>query len=318
MRMTTASRTAAFFAIALLAAASPARAEDVNGAAKAFSEAQTAMLTGDAARAADLYELADELAPSAPALRNATRARLAAGHLAMAATNAAALARRYPNDTESRELADAVLEKLAPQLAQLGVACTPACTVLLDGRIVVSAPRRQHTLFIQPGTRTVTAVFDGARRVERKITAMTDRATAVKLDAPAAPVAPRSAASPAPTARARPEPRSGLSRWWVVIGGVTTLGIAAAATASGMETLTTRDQVRAAVAAGNDPEARHLYDRGRDLQLRTNVLMGATAALGVTTLVLAVFTNWAGARDERQVALVPARDSLSLVLAGHF
>ena len=76
--------------IGLLATATPAAA-DVNGAAKAFSQAQEAMLSGDSARAADLYELADELAPSAPALRNATRARLAAGHYASAANNAAAL-----------------------------------------------------------------------------------------------------------------------------------------------------------------------------------------------------------------------------------
>ena len=38
------------------------------------------MLANDPARAAEMYELADELAPSAPALRNAARARLAAGH----------------------------------------------------------------------------------------------------------------------------------------------------------------------------------------------------------------------------------------------
>src|SRR5688572_5881559 len=102
------------FVAAVLAATAPARADDVSGAAKAFSQAQEAMLGGDPARAADLYELADELAPSAPALRNATRARVAAGHTAMAATNAATLLRRYPSDKESRDIAEAVLSQLAP------------------------------------------------------------------------------------------------------------------------------------------------------------------------------------------------------------
>src|ERR1700733_4580460 len=54
------------FAIVMLLWTTQARADDVNAAAKAFSQAQEAMLGGDSARAADLYELADELAPSAP------------------------------------------------------------------------------------------------------------------------------------------------------------------------------------------------------------------------------------------------------------
>ena len=88
----------------------------LNAAAKAFSQAQEAVLAGDNARAADLYELADDLAPSAPALRNAARARLAAGHDAMAATLAAELLRRYPSDKESRDVAEAILEAVAAAL----------------------------------------------------------------------------------------------------------------------------------------------------------------------------------------------------------
>ena len=84
--------TAIWFVV-IATVATSARADDVNGAAKAFSQAQQAMLAGDTARAAEMYELADELAPSAPALRNAARARLAAGHDATAATLAAQLLR---------------------------------------------------------------------------------------------------------------------------------------------------------------------------------------------------------------------------------
>jgi hypothetical protein len=301
------------------------RADDVNGAAKAFSQAQEAMLSGDIARAADLYELADELSPSAPALRNATRARYAAGHLAMAATNAATLLRRYPSDKESREIADAILAKLAPQLAQLDVTCSTPCTLLLDGKVVVSVAGQQHSLFSQPGGRSVTAVFEDGGKATNQVTALANHITTMRLEPRA--VAARPAATPGEAARpgtgqARATlPASGashgLSRWWVVGGGVVTLGLGVATTISGLSTLSTRDQIRDAVAAGNQTSAQMLYDNGRDQQTRTNVLLGVTIASGVATGVLAVLASWTG-RSERDVAVVPGRDGASVVYRSAF
>ncbi|HMG24028.1 MAG TPA: hypothetical protein VK607_21985, partial [Kofleriaceae bacterium] len=199
-------------------------ADDVNGAAGAFSQAQEATLSGDIARAADLYELADELAPSAPALRNATRARLAAGHLTMAATNAATLLRRYPSDKESREIADAVLAKLAPQLAQLDVTCSAACTLLVDGKVAISVAREQHSLFAQPGGRSVTAVFGDGRKTTGQVTALANHINPLRLEAPrpvearpAAPAGSQPAGGPG-ARRDRPAERQGLSKWWLVGG----------------------------------------------------------------------------------------------------
>jgi hypothetical protein len=299
----------------------------VNGAAKAFSQAQEAMLSGDIARAADLYELADELSPSAPALRNATRARYAAGHLAMAATNAATLLRRYPSDKESREIADAILAKLAPQLAQLDVTCSTPCTLLLDGKVVVSVASEQHSLFSQPGGRSVTAVFEDDRKTTNQITALANHITKVRFEP--RPVAPRPvAAGPIGEARRPTDGGSrvnrqasqaphGLSRWWVIGGGAVTLGLGVATTISGLATLSTRDQIRDAVAAGNSASAQMLYADGRDQQTRTNVLLGVTIASGVATGVLAVFTNWAG-RSERDLTILPGRDGASLVVRSAF
>ena len=303
------------------------RADDVNGAAKAFSQAQEAMLSGDIARAADLYELADELSPSAPALRNATRARYAAGHLAMAATNAATLLRRYPSDKESREIADAILAKLAPQLAQLDVTCSTPCTLLIDGKVVVSVAGEQHSLFSQPGGRSVTAVFEDGRKTTNQVTALANHITTMRLEPRPVPAKP-AASSPAREAQ-RPAdggshgPREasgashGLSRWWVIGGGAVTLGLGVATTLSGLSTLSTRDQIRDAVAAGNAASAQMLYDTGRDQQTRTNVLLGVTIASGVVTSALAVFTNWAG-RSERDLALLPSRDGAALVYRSAF
>jgi hypothetical protein len=304
------------FVAAVLAATAPARADDVSGAAKAFSQAQEAMLGGDPARAADLYELADELAPSAPALRNATRARVAAGHTAMAATNAATLLRRYPSDKESRDIAEAVLSQLAPQLAQLEVTCTAACTLLLDGKVVASVARSQHSLFAQPGARTVTAVFGDNRQVSRQITAAAQHTATVSL---AAPPSPARTAGPIAVGNRAPRSagRNGLSRWWVAGGAVTTLGVGAATAMSGMATLSTRNDIRTAVAADDDAGARRLYDTGRDQQRRTNVLLGVTAAAGLGTVVLAIFTRWSS-DDERHVAVVPTHGGLSVGYAARF
>jgi len=312
------------FAIALLAWTTQARADDVNGAAKAFSQAQEVMLSGDAARAADLYELADELAPSAPALRNAARARLQAGHLAMAATNAAALLRRYPSDKESRDIAEAILSRLGPQLAQLDVVCTAACTLVVDGKVVASVAREQHALFAQPGARTITGTFEDGRKATSQITATANRTTTVRLEAPPKPVVRKLEPKAKPVgvaATERPSPKHGLSRWWVIGAGAATVVAGGVAIFSGMQTISTRNKIRDAVAAGGnttDPATVNLYNTGRDQQTRTNIALGVTIAGAAGTAVLAVFTNWSGTSKERDVAVVPVHDGAALVYSGAF
>jgi hypothetical protein len=307
----------------------------VNGAAKAFAQAQEVMLTGDLARAADLYELADELAPSAPALRNAARARLGANHHAMAATHAAELLRRYPSDKESRGVAEAILGKLAPQLTQFDVACTEPCKLAIDGKAASSGARERHLFFTQPGGRTIEATFDGDRRVQRQVTALAGQTSTLQLEAPprpAEPVAPaRSGAGTsshgAPAAALSPERAPspartgrGISRAWFIGAVVVTAGLGAASALQGMATLDTRDQIRAATAAGEPVRAMQLYDDGRGQQLRTNILLGATAAAGVSTLALAFVTRWSGSTGARkEVAVTPASGGgLSVVYGGAF
>src|SRR4030095_3976991 len=96
-------------ALSALSPLASAQQGDVAAAACAFSRAQEAEARGDPSRAASLYELADRISPAPASLRNATRARLAAGQLAAAAVNAEDLKRRYPDDTASSALADEVL-----------------------------------------------------------------------------------------------------------------------------------------------------------------------------------------------------------------
>lgn len=313
--------------LALLLVSATAWADDVTGAAKAFSQAQEAMLAGDAARAAEMYELADDLSPSAPALRNAARARLQAGHEAMAATNAAELLQRYSNDKESREVAEAILGQLSAKLVALDVTCSEACTVALEGNATATKPKVHHVFYAKPGARTVVASFGDKRQAQKQITAIAGKTVQISLDAPAKQPEPEAKPAPAMVS-SRPEPQRpvasdppathGLGKTWLFVGIGATVALGAITTYEGLNVLDTRDQINSATAMGDMAKAQSLYNSGRDQQLATNILIGATAAAGVTTIVLAAFTNWSGSAEKHEMAVVPTTGGATFVLGGQF
>jgi hypothetical protein len=296
----------------------PVLADDVNGAATAFSQAQEAMLAGDPARAADLYELADSLAPSAAALRNAARARLAAKHEAMAATLAAELLSRYPSDVEARELAESILSKLSPQLAQLDVTCSEACTLTIDSRAINGKPSTHHTFFARPGPRTVGGSFDGDRQTSQQINALAGQTTTLSLEAPAkvVKVEPKPTAGSIHEADRHTEESHGVGRKWIVLTGILTVGLGASTIVEGLSTLDQRDDIQAAVAARDSAKAMSLYNDARSTQLRTNILIGATAAAGLSTIILAFVTNWSP--DKTTISLAPTSGGAALAFGGSF
>lgn len=321
------TKIAAITVLVLFALHSTVHADDVNGAAKAFSQGQQAMLANDPARAAEMFELADELAPSAPALRNAARARLAAGHIATAATLAARLLQRYSNDKESRNVAEAILSQVASKLTQLEITCSEECTLALDGKAASSTrPQTIHVLYVQPGARTLTATFSGDRTATSQVTATAGSSKRVELEAPPKPepAAPAPAGVPqpvvvAPAVPQRDEPTSrGIGRKWFAIAAVATVGVGAAATLRGFSTLDTRDAIEEATANGDDALARSLYDKGRSQQLQTNILFGATAALGATAIVLAILADWSPEKEARTLSVMPTSDGFGVAFGGAF
>ncbi len=125
--------------------------------------------------------------------------------------------------------------------------------------------------------------------------------------------------TPLPTPRhapARPRASSSQSRarlhWAFFATSVgLALGLAAAFTYTGIRA----KQMERAWA--DDPLP--IYkEQGRDYMLATNVLIGLSAACGLTAVLLAIFTRWR--RDERSATLMPriTGDSLSLSLSGRF
>src|SRR5687767_5795002 len=88
--------------VVVIAGSVPCVAQDFAAAADAYSRAQEAELRGDYEQAAQLYALADRIAPTSEALRSAARAAERAGLAATACTHAEALLGRDPDDAESR------------------------------------------------------------------------------------------------------------------------------------------------------------------------------------------------------------------------
>ena len=301
------SRCLAAFAIAaatcssVLAVAAPALAQDVAGAANAFSRAQKADLSGDHDTAAELYELADSLAPTPEALRSALRSRKSAGHLGSAAAQAERLLRRYPDDKRSKELADATLEEAKRKLARVEVQCRPkACGLVVDGAAGSSEVVDVHVIYLEPGKHEVNAAFGPDRAVPKVMVAKAGERTSLAFEAPVASAgAPRLTDAGGKTGLVnlsadasadRGKVQRGLSPWIFVTGAVVTAGLGAATVWSGLD-------VQSAHDAYQGHETQRAYEDGLDKEKRTNILIGATVVAGISTAVIAMFTRWGGSGD---------------------
>ena len=309
-----------------LVLASPAVAAQsaVDEAAAAYEQGQRAFANGDFSAAAEFFETADRTQPAAQALIQAIRAHRgmrAPAHDARAATLALTLLRREASDPRITAYATRVVDDLSPGLARVTVQCH-GCDLSLDDQA------SGHDVFAEPGAHSLAAAW-GLRVTRQPLQLLAGSNNPVELTVPgepAAPVAPplriatpaeiqaqtgvtpidtelppalRGAlptieqphtrdAPPTPPAIEPPTP-DGLPRAVFVTGVVITAGLAGALVWSGLDTLD------GSQAYTQNPTQFGLDD-GRVRELRTNVLIGATAAAGVTTLLIgAFFTRWRSA-----------------------
>ncbi|HMJ11099.1 MAG TPA: hypothetical protein VK524_06805 [Polyangiaceae bacterium] len=289
---------AAGLAFGTLCFAEPVHAQDVTAAANAFSRAQKAELAGDHAAAAELYELADSLAPAPEALRSALKARKASGQLGLAAIHAEALLERYADEKRSKELADATLAEAKEKFMRYEMRCKPrACSLLVDGAAAGTEAEETHVLYLEPGKHEVSAMFGSAQTGAQTLDGEAGSEGKLSFDAPPEAKRPRGLRSGEPTAAGitgdfgadggayRAE--SGLPPWVFVTGAVVTVGLGAVTVWSGLDVIKAHDDYE-----GRETE--QAYQEGRDKEKRTNILIGATAAAGVATTVIAIFTNWGG------------------------
>ncbi|MFT3926635.1 MAG: serine/threonine-protein kinase [Myxococcales bacterium] len=289
-----------------LGARAVAQTRDVARAAEAFGKAQQAELRGDFQEAASFYALADELAPATEALRGAARSAQKGGMNATAATHAAALLERAPGDPNSRTLAEEILRTNEGELARLHVRCSQNCRVLIDGRMTASRQSSEHILFARPGTRDVSATFEGGNAPAQYLPLAAGVTAEVSFEAPSAVADATSTEQTAP-AQSVPE-RKRLSAWYLGSAAVLTMAAAGLTVWSGLDVKSAHaDYDRKSPTAAAD------YENGRSLEKRTDALIGVTAGLAVATATLAFFTDYGRRKQQDDRSHAPPKRA---ILAG--
>jgi hypothetical protein len=321
--------------IAACLLAAPAVAEDaelVGKAAAAFDDGSRAYREGNFELAASHFEAADAAVPSARALRMAMRARDEANQPDRAATLAELALWRYPKDEATRKLAKKIVADHRAELHRLDISCVAPCVLAVarsevGARAVPGGAAKRWRIYLLPGDASIGASFvGGAGSEEQVISARAGGSNAlsflpkggVALPEPAPPPDPRRSPDPRRDApEPGPKPAAGgeavdddssfiESPAVFVIGLVATAGLGGVLVWSGVDTLQSpgQDAVREGCAGqGSDCE---LYQQGLDKQLRTNILIGATAGMGVITAIIGIFvTDWGGGESETALVVDP-------------
>lgn len=287
-------------------------ADRLKSAAEEYDKGRRAYLANEFEQAAVHFENAYNDAPRAEALRNAIRARTQAKQLSRAATLSAVAQSLYASDTATMELAAATLKDARAKLHEVSVACAPECGVAADGRVVSLVDTKTFTLFLDPGAHDVVVSWPQDRSKSTHVDAKPQGHDKLTLEAPPVPVAPpptnpttnaqQQSAQQPPVA---PEPaRKPLGRVPFFIGaGLTAVGIGATVF-SGLDAQSNPgvDAVkRDCVGLG---ESCPTYQKGKDAQFRTNVILGVTGGVALATAAVGIFfTQWTA--TPAKVGVVP-------------
>ena len=308
--------TTAWALLALLVSAAHAQHDDTATAARAFQSGQKAQLSGDFARAAELFELADTLSPTPEALRSTMRNQEAAGHPARAATSALDAKARYPEDEATIALANEILSRVALRLSRVTIRCDESCSLLVDGEALTVEPVASADVFLHRVRTRFEARFGTEQHAAATLELLEGDYRELELREPeesltleAPPLAPaiEQPAEPAiivhrpnvhraPPVAVAPSDRS-LPPWLALSAGALAVTCGAAALVSGLDALDKADAYEA------EP-TRQGYERGVDSERRTNALLVAAGGLAVTSAVL-LFTAWNGEEDRRRTAKSP-------------
>ena len=293
-------------ALAAALAATPqlARAEGdpakLQAAAEEFDEGTKAFKRKEYEEAAAHFEAADRYAPSPAAIGNAIRARKSAKQLARAATLSQLALTRHPDDKALVDVARAIVAANEKSLQRVDVSCTPACALVLDGK-VASGEVTTFVLFLDPGSHNLVAGWSADRSRTVRLEASKGGADSVKLEVPPEPPKPverreepRPEPKPEAVAPPPPPPPKPFDPWVTYAGAGATAVLLGVSIWSGLDTKSSPGTEKVRDACGNRrPDCDSLYDQGKSKELRTNVLFGATALVGVATGVVAAgFTNW--------------------------
>jgi hypothetical protein len=285
---------------------------DLRAASEAYERGRGAFVDHRYDEAARWFETAYRLVPSSSALLQAVKAHQLAGARGRAATLAAELERRFPEDEQAARFAARLREDAQRHLLRVEVGCD-GCELRIDGR-----PVDARQLFLEPGRphEVVAAFRDG--RVEEHVEGAAGETVRLELKPPApAELAADSAGRPDDGSTSRPrtpdtasarapeapsdESDGGLPPY------VTYIGIGATALSLGLTIWSGVDTLQAALQYEDMPTEQRL-DAGLDKARRTHIGIGLTTLLGLATLAVGVWgTDWAQAKAQsgRRVQLQP-------------
>ncbi|MCB9612183.1 MAG: hypothetical protein H6722_06990 [Sandaracinus sp.] len=309
-----------------LGVASPSAAQTAQerqAAAEAFDRGTTSLLAEDFNTAARWFEMANNLAPAAPALLQAIRAHQRAGNELRAGTLSLRLVERFPDAGSAVEEAQRILDAMRGSYFLVEVVCDEECAVELDGTL-----QAHPAFFLQPGRAHRVGASFASGNTSEEITGEAGEQRTLRMTAPEGPAIQ---APPGDTGSTgvgtqgttgdsawtrrddgREEPREESGGGIHPAGFLTTLaltlGSAGVLVWSGMDTLSARDayeeEAASARMSGDYTLASEMLDDGRTKELRTNVLIGTTAGLAAITVILAIVTDWGGSDDEASAGRV--------------
>lgn len=312
--------------------------QDRQAAAEAFDRGTTSYLAEDYGTAARWFEMANNLAPAAPALLQAIRAHQRAGNELRAGTLALRLVERFPDAGPSVEESQRIVDAVRTRFFFVEVMCDAECAVELDGTL-----QAHPAFFLEPGRAYRVGASFATGNAFEEVTGAAGEQRTVQLTAPEGgavqgpegdPSSTRMTGESAWTRREEPARRTeesgrgGVHPAGFLTSLALTLGAGGVLVWSGMDTLSARDEYEEVAAQerrdGNleFTEASQLLADGRDKERRTNILIGATAGLAAITVVMAIVTDWGGSDDDERAMVRPTlafdREGAQLGLGGSF
>lgn len=274
-------------------------APDYEAAARAYREAQAAQRAEKPAEAARWYELANSIAPTPQALRNAIRSHVAASQHARAATLALSAQVLY-SDRETRGLVKGVLANSGSALARLTVKCGTPCELQCDGQAIDARQQNDFDVFIEPGKHLIAANFDSRDKVQHNVELGAGERLVLNLEmgstpevAKSTPIMTTSEFTPPPlpptTVATTDSPVANGERGtppWMFWGAAALTGaVGTAAVISAIDMANRHDTYLM------DPTPEGYYGGIRS-QRRTNLLLVGTGVGAALTVGLALFTDW--------------------------
>jgi hypothetical protein len=286
----------------IAAAGGPPDAERLKIAAEEFDAGRRAFKVKDFEGAAVHFENADRDAPSPEALQSAMRARKEAGQVARAATLGAWGASRYPNEKAFNDYARQVLTDADKTLHRVAISCQPDCNVIVDNKVMPFPESPSVTVYLEPGPHAIVAGWSNNRHRNSDVNAVPGGTSKLVFNAASSDKTPTDAppgahdpanGEPQSDHGTEPEKKGGLPPVVSIVGMAATGVLLGVTVWSGIDTVNNPGADNVKNCNPQTTNCQALQDEGIAHEKRTNVLIGVTAVVGVTTGIIALFfTNW--------------------------